>query len=287
MKTKHYTAHTISALAAAFLAMGSAQAQTPTGAPLTLTAAPNGNVEVRNANSEPIATFTNARELQLHNLPSQAGKPMCALDGVVGECDDTVAVGQPGPQGEPGPAGPKGADSQVPGPKGADSQVPGAQGPRGFKGCYLDLSQAPAEDTSAQLCVKGQDGQNGQDGTWSDVGAMPSAWLVRSTDSRTLTTTNTVAGLGVNWEAQDHYPNFSVSCPSGSVLLGALARLDADNENTEIASNDVIINTSLTDESVVTRGSFKLKPKKSYKPSNAAPKATYTLTVKCLKITSQ
>ena len=169
MKTQFYTAHTISAIAAAFLAMGSAQAQTPPGAPLTLTAAPNGSVEVRNAAAEPIATFTNARELQLHNLPSQAGKPMCALDGVVGACDDTVAVGQAGPAGPEGPQGIPGAASTVPGPQGipgasstvpgpqgnpgADSTVPGPQGQRGMKGCWIDSADPDrTADSSMPQC---------------------------------------------------------------------------------------------------------------------------------------
>lgn len=127
MKIQRYTAHTTGAIAAAILALGSAQAQT--AAPLTLTAAPHGSVEVRNAANQPIATFTEGRPLQLHNLPTQAGRLMCESGGVVGACDASVgggatgATGVMGPAGATGPAGPTG-----------DTGATGAQGPQGIQG---------------------------------------------------------------------------------------------------------------------------------------------------------
>lgn len=155
MKSNRITAQALSAVAAALLVMGSAQAQDqPEAAPLTLTAAPNGAVEVRNADNQPIANFLSNGDVQVPALaPTDAETQfVCArAGGTLSGCEAHAAG-----VGEQGPAGIQGIQG-VPGVPG----VPGAPGPRGFQGCYADLAGAPADDPDPQLCQKGANGKDG------------------------------------------------------------------------------------------------------------------------------
>ena len=266
MKTKPYTAYTLSAIAAAFLAMGSAQAQAPAGAPLTLTAAPNGNVEVRNAADEPIATFANDRTVRLSNLPSQAGKPMCASDdGLVGACDDTVAVGQAGPEGPRGPQGIQGipgAASTVPGPQGnpgADSTVPGPQGPRGIKGCWVDLADPDRTvDASMPQCPS------------AFTNGIPASFFKTYTAETSITTT--ASGKVV------------ASCEDGGYALEGSSEW-IPGKNLKLTSNTKIISSQRVENGWSVTGSPTLV-QDGWDPAPVPYKAILRVTVLCLKVDS-